>query len=198
MERLGRLLLGLSAAGTYVGGGALIVAAFYVATEVIGRRVFAVSFTGANEISAYVMAVGSAWAFGYALFRRAHIRIDAVYRLLPRRMRAFMDIVALVAIGGFALIIFWHAWDVLVYIVRFSVKSETPRATPLWIPMSLWVMGLGLFVVIALFLLVRSGLALVRGDFAESQRLIGTADDIELETEGLLETPGSGPAKAKR
>ena len=75
----------------------LIASAVYVSAEVLGRRFFGFSLGGANEMSSYALAIpSSAWAFSYAVYERAHIRIDAAYQNLARpAVRAFIDVLSL-------------------------------------------------------------------------------------------------------
>jgi hypothetical protein len=52
-------------------------------------------------------------------------------------------------------------------------RATTPLATPLWIPQSLWLIGLGLFLFTVLPLLLRSLFALLGGDLAKVRSLAG-------------------------
>ena len=67
-----------------LGGLMLLASAVFVSAEVLARKFLAVSLDGANEMSGYAMAISSAWAFSYALYERAHIRIDAVISAAAR------------------------------------------------------------------------------------------------------------------
>ena len=55
-----------------------------------------------------------------------------------------------------------------------GARSMSPIATPLVIPQLLWVLGLIMFLAIALLLLVRATGALLTGDFGSVGRLIGS------------------------
>ena len=125
------------------------------------------------------MAITSAWAFSYALFRRAHIRIDSLSRLLPYRLRAVFDVVGLLALGTFMALMTMRCWTVAASSWEIGARSITPLRIPLWIPQSLWLLGLLFFVVVIALFLVRSVIALARGEYQTVARLIGTrsADD---------------------
>ena len=164
----------LSEAAVWVAGAALIVMSVVVSLDVIARKFFNVSMAGADEIGGYVVAVTSSWAFAYTLLRRAHIRIDTVSRLLPRRLRAAFDIVGLAALGIFMTLMTMRCWNVLAVSVTFNAKSLTPLKIPLWIPQSLWVVGLAFFVAVILLLLAKTVTALAKGEIQTVARLIGT------------------------
>ena len=56
--------------------------------------------------------------------------------------------------------------------------------SPLWIPQSLWLLGLLFFVVVIVLLLARSIIALARGEYSTVARLIGTRSVDEEVAEG--------------
>ncbi|MBK8065908.1 MAG: TRAP transporter small permease subunit [Betaproteobacteria bacterium] len=85
----------------WAGGALLLAAAITVSVDVIARKIFTVSLGGGGVLSEYAFAIGSAWAFAFALLRRANVRVDALYQLLPAKACAVLDILALVALGVF-------------------------------------------------------------------------------------------------
>ena len=83
---------------------------------------------------------------------------------------------------------------------RLGARSMSPLATPLIIPQALWVAGLAMFLLIAGLLLLRALGALLTGDTATAQRLIGSrslAEELEAEIEeqerARLRAPELGP-----
>ena len=170
--------------GTWFGGGLLIVAAFIIGVEVVIRKAFSISIGGADELSGFALAIGSAWSFAFALLDRAHVRIDSLYVTLPARVCAVLDIVGLTALILFMGLVTWFGYGVFAQSLEFGARTMSPLATPLVIPQSLWVVGLVLFMVVAVLLLVRALTALVRGEPATVQRLIGSrtvAQEVEQE-----------------
>jgi TRAP-type C4-dicarboxylate transport system permease small subunit len=174
LDRLIALLAALSRAGAWFGGILLFGASFMIGAEVLLRKLAGISIGGADEISGYVLAVASAWAFGFSLLARTHIRIDTLYALLPQRIQALLDLVALAATTFFFGFTAWFAWAYLMRSISLGARSMTPMQTPLVIPQSLWVAGLVSFVVLAALLWLRSLLAFLTGDLATSARLIGS------------------------
>lgn len=202
MRLLDGLIAALSAvsrAGVWVGGVLLFAACFMIAAEVLGRRFFGFSFEGVDELSGYVLAIASAWAFGFTLISRTHVRIDTLYVALPRRAQAALDVLAMASIVGFFGFVAWFAWLLLQRSLLLSSKAMTPLQTPLAIPQALWVAGLALFVLIAFLLLLRAVLALAQGDAARAAALIGSrtqrqevAEEIEV-AQAILAREKQGP-----
>jgi TRAP-type C4-dicarboxylate transport system permease small subunit len=180
LEKLTRAAIAVSRAGTWFGGALLFAASALVGVEVLLRRFLNVSIPGTDELSGYAMAVGVAWAFGFTLLRRAHVRVDSLYVLLPKPVRAVLDIVGLAALTVFFSLVTWYAWTA-VWWRSFDVgtRSMSRLETPLWVPQALWGIGLVLFLLCALLLLVRSVVALVRGDPNRVQQLIGSRSALE-------------------
>ena len=169
---------------TWIVGAALIATAGLVAVEVVLRKVFLIGLSMGTEISSYVLAVVSSWGFAFALFNRAHVRVDALVRLLPLRGAAWADVLALAGLTGFAAALTFHGYVALAESWLMDARAMTPLATRLWIPQGLWVLGLIFFTVSAAALLGRALYLLVRGHAAATRELIGTAS---MEDEGYSE-----------
>jgi TRAP-type mannitol/chloroaromatic compound transport system permease small subunit len=172
-------------------GGVLVLgAAVLVAVDVLLRRFFNTSVGGADEISGYTLAIGSAWAFGATLLDRAHVRIDSLYSWFPRRVCLALDFLALIAFTAFMALVTWYAAAVLAETVAVGARSMSPLATPLVIPQTLWVLGLLSVVLIGALLLLVSAAAVLRGQATVARRLIGSRTlTEELEEELKLDEP---------
>jgi TRAP-type C4-dicarboxylate transport system permease small subunit len=150
-----------------------------------GALLFAASLGGADELSGYAFAIGSAWAFAFALLRRANVRVDALYQHLPPKLCALLDILALVALGAFALFLARYAWEVMATSWSLASRSNSALKVPLWIPQALWVSGLGLFLATLALLLARALKALAGGDWTWIRATLGArsvVDEAEEET----------------
>lgn len=163
----------LSRYAIWFGGALMLAAALLVSGDVIARKLFVVSLGGADELSGYAFAIGTTWALAFTLLQRANVRVDALYIRLPRPVCAVLDIFALLSLGLFVGLLTWQAWAVLETSVAFSARATTPLATPLWIPQSLWLIGLLLFAFTWIPLLLRTVGALLGGDLATVGRLAG-------------------------
>jgi TRAP-type C4-dicarboxylate transport system permease small subunit len=163
----------LSLRAVWAGGALLLLAALTVAVDVILRKLFAVSMGGADELSGYAFAIGTAWAFAFALLRRANVRVDALYQHLPPKLCALLDILALLALGWFVAYLAYFGFQVLETSWSLSARSNSALKVPLWIPQALWFGGLAAFLTTLALLLARSLQALLAGDWNAIHALLG-------------------------
>ena len=195
MDDLITLARKIARAGTWFGGGLLVVAALIIGVEVVIRKAFSLSIGGADELSGFALAIGSAWSFAFALMDRAHVRIDSLYVVLPTRLCAFLDVLGLMALTGFMALVTWFGYGVFEKSWEFGARTMSPLAPPLAVPQALWVLGLVMFMAVALLLLARALIALITGDSRGVQRLIGSrtvAQEIEQELEELARRGDAG------
>jgi TRAP-type mannitol/chloroaromatic compound transport system permease small subunit len=164
----------IARAGAWFGGTLLIAAALLVGVEVVIRKVFSLSIGGADELAGYVLAISTSWALAFTLLERAHIRIDSLYVHLPARLRALLDIAGLLLLTAFFALITWYGYGVLQTSYTLGARSMSPLGTPLMLPQLLWVLGLVMFLAIAVLLLIRAIVALIAGDLATVRRLVGS------------------------
>lgn len=165
--------------GVRGGGLLMLAAALLVSFDVIMRRVFNATTGGADELSGYAFAIGSAWSFAFVTLARMNVRVDALYMHLPRPLAGVMDFLSLVALGVFGVVIARYGFDVVATSWHLSARSNSALAVPLWIPQLAWWLGLVLFVVTLALLLLRSASALVRGDWEGLSRLAGARSAVE-------------------
>lgn len=168
------------------GGALLLAGAALVSVDVIARRVLNVSLGGADELSGYAFAIGTAWSFAFVALERGNVRVDALYVHLPARAAALLDVAALVALIAFAGVVAWYGWDVAAQSLKLGARSNSALAVPLWIPQSLWWLGYAVFTAALLLLIARVILALARGQAGTVARLAG-ARSIEEEAQSALD-----------
>ena len=180
----------------WVGGALMIFAACMVTLDVLLRKFLSVTLGGADEISGYLFAIATVWAFSYAALHRVNVRIDALYTHFPRPLRAALDLLGLALLTGFVLLLTWRATLLFTDTVENWSRSITPLQTPLAIPQSLWLAGLLLFSFTLVLIMTASVVAMIRGDIAKMQRLIGVrtvSEEVEVEkaasTGGRLTSP---------
>ena len=151
-------------------GGIFLGLSVVVAVETISRKVFNVSLQGADELGGYALAVGSTIAFSLALMGRNHIRVDVFHDKFPRGMQAalnWLSIVSLAALGAF---IAWIAFKVIGDTLQYGSTAQTPWATPLIWPQSVWYAGLVIFALVALGYAVRASKLLFGGQLETINR----------------------------
>ena len=169
----------VSAFGAWVGGLLMLAVAFLVSVEVILRSFFHYALAAGAEISGYVLAIGLAWGFSFALVNRAHVRVDAAIRLLPSKVLAWVDLIAMAALTWYAALLVIHGWEVFYQSWSRRAKAMTPLLTPMWIPQGLWLAGLGIFLVSCMVFLAYSLWFVATGRLREARALIGTVSAEE-------------------
>lgn len=170
--------------GALFGGALLILAMLAIAAEVIMRNVAGVSFGAVDELSGYALAIASTWGFAYALLHRTHIRIDTAYLLLPRRVQAGLDLLAMAGMIVFFGYVLRYGWDLVMRSATLGQRAMTPLRTPLIIPQVFWFAGLVALLVLAIVLFLLAASALRRGDLQAASRAVGSRSaEEELEEE---------------
>lgn len=187
MDRLLSLARLLSRIGAWFGGGLVVLAAFAIAVDVIMRKTLNTTLGGASELSGYVLAISTAWALSLTLLDRAHVRIDSLYTLLPVRLCALLDILALMSFMVFAGFLTWQGWLMFLKSVDRGSVSLTPLATPLAIPQFLWVAGLAFFMAVMVLLLLRALTFFITGRVEEAHRLLGSRTAMQELQEAMQE-----------
>jgi len=197
LQRLHGLLEHLSRYAVWIAGAALLVAAVIVTVDVLMRKLFSVTMSGSDEISGYVFAAGTTWAYSYCLLHRANVRIDALYNFLPRTARAILDIIGVGLLTVYMGLLTEKAISMLQTSWENDSVSISTLAAPLWIPQLFWVAGLLLFMATLLVVTLHSLVGLLQGDFDRVQRVAGVRsieDEIEEETHGMDTSARAGGA----
>jgi len=186
----------LNLAGVWGGGILLLLTSGMIAVEVILRKVFSISMGGADELSSYVLAISCSWAFGFALMRKAHIRIDILYTRLPSGWRSALDILSLLTFLLYLVPLVYFASIVVKTSVLRESTANTPLQTPLWIPQGIWLAGLVVFLFTTTVLLATTIYRLYKKDFVGARQLTGpTTLQEEIEEESgiqLTQPPAAG------
>jgi len=166
-------LFAISRVAVWCGGAAMLLSAIMVTLDVLSRKIFSVTMSGSDEITGYVFAAATTWAYSYCLFSRANIRIDALYNLLGLKRKAFLDLIALSLLTFYIFLLTRGAIGLLQENWEYDATAQTTLATPLWIPQIFWVSGLIFFFVCLVFVLVYLLALLIQSDWAGIQRLAG-------------------------
>src|SRR6266567_6007417 len=148
-------------------GAIFLVLSVVVTVETIARKVFSFSIQGADELGGYALAVGSTIAFSLALMGRNHIRVDVFHEMFPRRLQAILNWLSVTMIALFAIAIALVSIKVLRETMEYGSTAQTPWATPLIYPQSIWYAGFVLFMLVAIGYAARATLLLVTGRIAE-------------------------------
>ena len=178
----------VSRVAVWIGCAALLLCAFMVSIDVVMRKLFSITMSGSDEISGYAFAAATAWAYSYTLLHRSHIRIDAIYGVLPVWLRSVLDAI------GLALLLYYMGYltnkaiDVFLTSWEHDSVSITTLSVPQWVPQLLWLGGLCWFVITLAFLLVYVLVSLLLRDVATVQNVAGALSaekKIDEETQGM-------------
>jgi TRAP-type C4-dicarboxylate transport system permease small subunit len=170
-----------------IGGALLLASALLITGEIIARKLLGSSWNVATELSGYALAIGSSFAFADALLARAHIRVDVLYRTLPRPVRAVLDLASIASLSLLGLMLAWRIFDVVAESVRLGARENTSLGTLLAIPQGLWWIGIVWFAFVAVWLMVRTAVALLRRDLDTAQHVAGPAGIEEELAEALAD-----------
>ena len=189
MQQLHILLEQISRRAVWIGGLALLFAAFIVTIDVFMRKFFSITMSGSDEVSGYVFAASTTWAYSFCLLHRANVRIDAFYNFLPRAVCAVLDVVGAILLLIYMGVLTERATHVFLESLANGSVSVTTLQTPLWIPQLAWVCGLYLFLITLIFVCLHALIGLLRGDLVRVQLTAGVRS---LEDEIMEETHGMG------
>ncbi|MEM7653004.1 MAG: TRAP transporter small permease [Pseudomonadota bacterium] len=167
-----------------IGGLAMCCAAFVVTGDVLSRKIFGVTMRGSDEITGYIFAASTTWAYAFALLTRSNIRIDVIYLALGSRARAALDILGLSLLTLYIFLLCRSAFSVVEESILFNYTAQTPLATPLWIPQSFWFAGLAFMLLCLAFLMVRTLWHFITGEWSAIATVAGVQSlDEEIKNE---------------
>jgi TRAP-type C4-dicarboxylate transport system permease small subunit len=178
-------------------GGIFIAFAFVVSTETICRKLFNFSLQGADELGGYALAVGSTIAFSLALMGRCHIRVDVFHERFSRRGQALLNWLSIASLALFGLFIVYVAFKVLADTLSYGSTAQTPWATPLIWPQSVWYVGLLTFALVASGYAIRASRLLLGGQIDSLLKDFGpksAKEELKEELDDLTQrqaTPGA-------
>jgi TRAP-type C4-dicarboxylate transport system permease small subunit len=194
MELAWRAVAAVARVAIWFGGAMLFAAAGIVTAEVLLRKGLGALigssfvFSGSDEISAYLFAVGTSWSMAHVLITRGHVRIDALYGAFGPRTRTFLDLFALVVLAIFIAALVERSWNVAFTSYTEDIHSNTPLRLPLAWAQLPWFGGIALFALALMLAILRTLFALMRGDYAGAAAISGAVtqdEEIESELEGL-------------
>lgn len=136
---------------------------FLVAIETVVRKVFNFSIQGSAELGGYALAVGAAIGFSLAVSSRSHIRVDVFHERFPPAIQAFMNWLSAVLMAALALFFVGVCYRVIVKTIEYGSTAQTPWATPLVYPQSVWYAALLVFAVYAVIYAGRASHLYFRG-----------------------------------
>jgi TRAP-type C4-dicarboxylate transport system permease small subunit len=181
-------------------GAIFLLLSVVVVVETVSRKVFNVSLQGADELGGYALAVGSTIAFSLALMGRNHIRVDVFHEKFPRVVQAGLNWLSIASLAALGVFIAWIALKVLGDTRSYGSTAQTPWATPLIWPQSVWYAGLVIFALVACGYALRATQLLVTGridtlnhDFHPKSAKEELKEELEDLAQRLPGSPGERP-----
>lgn len=171
-------------------GWLFVLCAFFITFDVLARKFLGFSSQSTTELSGYFLGVGIAWGLAGALEARTHVRIDILIQKVPPRFRGYLHWVALATLAVFAGFLVYGAWHTTMESWDFKATDNSLLKTPLIIPQGLWLIGIGVFGIMAVMRVLEVALLLPRGDIDAIEHLTGPRSYVE-EAEETLEAIGS-------
>jgi len=151
---------------------ALVVWVFVFVVYVIGRHFFGMVWLFVEEYTGYWVVFLGYFSLAYALKSGAHIKSDIVTSRLPKRVTSILEIITGLLAIPLVGYLTWRSIGWLAYGVEHEAHAVSSLHTLLW-PVYLFVpIGLALFALVLLLKLVRTVIALVRGEEIESQIIV--------------------------
>src|SRR5262245_49986116 len=179
-------------------GWGVLVLSVAITIEILGRKLFAFSFHGIDDIGGYVLAITATVGASYTMAMRGHTRVDVFLVRLPQGLQRFLNMLAMVTLATFAVFAAWRGSVVLRESIEFQSVATNPLQTPLWQPQSLWLAGIGLFAAIAVAYAVHA-MALYACGSALLNRHYGpitAQDELEAELTARLEREAQSESHA--
>ena len=130
--------------------------------EILGRKLFNISFKGIDELGGFVLAITAAIGASYAMANRSHTRVDVFLVHFPRSVQRWLNTLAMLCFALFAGFATWRGIAVLQETIELG-SSAPSLEQPLWIPQLAWVIGLALLALISLAYAVHASWLLATG-----------------------------------
>ncbi|MFK8034429.1 MAG: TRAP transporter small permease subunit [Hyphomicrobiales bacterium] len=159
-------------------GMMFLICAALVLVDIVLRRLGR-SLGGTDEISGYVMAIGTAWGMAFALLELSHVRIDFLRSKVSSKWKAILDLLSMFALASTVSIIAIQCWPVIETTLKNGSHANTPLETPLALVQVPWFAGWIWFSIMA-WLTFMAGIVMVwKGQFEKSESFIGVFPVIE-------------------
>ncbi len=146
----------------------VVAMALLIFTEVICRNLLGFSLMVTDEIAGYLLVGLVFLGMPVALAKGALFRVELVLNRLPRRPRAWLELVFNLLSLAFSLVLLVQLWRFVFDTWQRGVRAPTVLATPLYLPQSLMVIGTASLVCVLVLHVVRDIRALRAGDRLEA------------------------------
>lgn len=108
---------------------------------VVTRYVFHSPSIHALEISQYLLIVISWMSIGWVLIAGRHVRMEALYNILPRTLKLPADLISRLSIILFSGVLIWAGSVNVVTALEKGYRSSSLLSFPMWMPYMLIPVG---------------------------------------------------------
>jgi len=144
-------------------GVTMLALAVLVTLETLLRKLFSISIGGVDELAGYSIALGAPLCFAVTSLERSHIRINLLYLFFRPKFKAWMDALSMLSIAVLAVFLFAFTVKTIIETQAYQSVAQTPWATPLIYPQSIWLVSMAVFLLPALLLSARASYLLYNG-----------------------------------
>ena len=117
--------------------------------NVVGRYLLGVTVTWADEVQIYIMIWMAFLGAVVVSWRRMHLRMDLLFKMLPARLRQFVSLLELASMIVLAGVVLFLSGQYTYNMFTLNRLSDVAQL-PMWIPHSGVALGFGLILLIAL------------------------------------------------
>lgn len=118
--------------------------------NVVGRYLVGRSILWADEIEVFIMVGMTFLGAIVVTWRRDHLRMDALSRLLPSGAQSALRLLELIVMAGLCGFVFWQSWDYTRRIFMIGRVSDQ-AGLPMWIPHASLAAGFGCIFLVCLW-----------------------------------------------
>lgn len=176
----------------WFGGATLLLSAGLISLDVIFRGLWNVTYFESFELSTYAFAIATAMGMSFALVSKAHIRIEIVYVNLPPRWRAWLDVFSYVGLALTTGVLLYWATQTVWANWEMGARSRSALAVSLYIPQSLWLLGLFWFALLAFAYAIYGLMLCITGRYNKAAQLMGMStleEEVEVYAPHLERKP---------
>ena len=158
--------------------GAILIMIAIIFIGVVMRYALGNPLPFVDEYSGYLLALIIMFGLAYGVKTKAHVSVDILLKLLPRRAVNYLETIHLIIALGFVIVILYGTTLLTVDSFVTGRLAWSSVETPLW--MVQWVMPVGLtFFAIVLIAAIATRIRLLRAPKEKIEPLIdtGKADD---------------------
>jgi TRAP-type C4-dicarboxylate transport system permease small subunit len=127
IERMEKGVAVFSKWATFVAGFALTAMLVVSLIDVVGNKVFNRPLQGTSDYMSFLALITIVFAMSYAIIDKAHVQVDLFINKLPRRLKAFFEMLVAALGTGLFVFIIWSAIRYGIQLNRSHELSMTER-----------------------------------------------------------------------